>query len=69
MVFSAYKIQRILYFHLQGYKAPTIAKLLQEEGMSASSGRGIAKFLKHYREIGTIARRPGSCQGPKSCLK
>ena len=64
MVFSVYKKQRILYFHLQGYKAPTIAKLLQEDGMSASSRRGIAKFLKCYRETGTIARCPGS--GPRS---
>ena len=47
-------VQQILYFHLQGYKAPTIAKLLQEEGMSASSRQGIAKFLKRYLETGTV---------------
>lgn len=64
MVFSEYKKQRILYYNLQGFKVPTIAKLLQEEGMSACSRRGIAKFLKRYRETGTIARRPGS--GPPS---
>ena len=27
--------QRILYYNLQGFKAPTIAKLLQEEGTIA----------------------------------
>ena len=59
MVFSEYKKQRILYLRLQGYRPPTIAKLLRKEGMAASR-RGIAKFLKKYAETGTLARLPGS---------
>ncbi len=59
MVFSCYKKQRILYLRFQGYKPPTIARMLKEEGMVASR-RGIAKFLKRYTETSTIARRPGS---------
>ena len=38
---------------------PTIATLLQEEQLKASRV-GIAKFLKHYQDTGTIARKPGS---------
>ena len=50
---------RILYLSQEGHRPPTISKILEEEGMSASR-RGIAKFLKLYKETGTIARRPGS---------
>ena len=32
MVYSTYKRQRIVHYHLQGHKAPTIAKLLAEDG-------------------------------------
>ena len=59
MVYSTYKLQRILYYYLQGYKAPTIAKLLREEKLKASRV-GIAKFLKKYTETGSIGRRRGS---------
>ena len=59
MVYSTYKLQRILYYYFQGYKAPTIAKLLREEKLKASRV-GIAKFLKKYTETGSIGRRPGS---------
>ena len=59
MVDSHYKKMRILYLSQEGHRPPTIAKLLQEEGMSASR-KGIANFLKRYRSTGTIARRPGS---------
>ena len=50
---------RILYLSQEDHRPPTIAKILQEEGMSASR-KGIANFLKRYRSTGTIARRPGS---------
>lgn len=50
---------RILYLSMQGYKPPTISRILEEEGMKASR-RGIAYFLKRYTETGTIARLPGS---------
>ena len=59
MVYTDYIQQKILYHQLKGYKAPTIAKLLQEEQLKASRV-GIAKFLKHYEDIGTIVRKQGS---------
>ena len=59
MVYSTYKQQRILFHYLQGHKVPTICRLLQEEHLGASRV-GIDKFLKKFRETGTIARRPGS---------
>ena len=59
MVYSHYKKLRILYLSSQGYKPPTIARMLEEEGMKASR-RGIGKFLKVFKETGTIARRQGS---------
>ena len=59
MVYSNYKKQRILYFYFQGYKPPTITNFLREEGMSVSR-RGVAKFVKCYRQTGSIARAPGS---------
>ena len=59
MVYTNYKKQRILYFDFDGVKPPTIAARLREEGMKASR-RGIAKFIHHYEQTGTIARKPGS---------
>ena len=59
MVYSNYKKMRILCLNQEGHKPPTIAMILQEEGMRASR-RGISYFLKRYRSTGTIARKPGS---------
>ena len=59
MVYSSYKKQRILCLYFGGYKPPTIAKLLREEGMQVSR-RGVDKFIQRYRQTGTIARKPGS---------
>lgn len=59
MVYSDYIKQRILHHYSKGYKAPTIAKLLQEEQLKASRV-GVAKFIKHYQDTSTITRRPGS---------
>jgi len=66
MVYSTYKRQCIVryMYHLQGYKAPTIAKLLVEDGCKASRV-GIAEFLEKYRETGCIGRRIGSCRPSK----
>ena len=58
-MYSTYKRQRILYHFNQGNKAPTIARLLHAERLSASR-RGIHKFLTKYLQTGLIARRPGS---------
>ena len=59
MVYSSYKRQRIVYHYLQGHKAPTICKLLSEEGLKASRV-GIDKFLKKFSDTGCIGRRVGS---------
>ena len=60
MVFSNYNKQRILFHHPQGkHKAPTIAKLLRKEGLSASR-QSVAEVLKRYESRGTIKRKPGS---------
>ena len=58
-MFSSYKRQRILTYYFQGYKSPTIAKLLKEDKLLAS-WQGVRKFLKHYRKTGTIGRSAGS---------
>ena len=57
MVYSNYKKQRILYFYFQGYKPPTITNFLREEGMSVSR-RGVAKFVKCYRQTGEYSSSP-----------
>ena len=59
MVFSSYKKQRILFFYAKGYKVTTIAKLLREESLPCSRV-GVTKFIKTFKETGTIARRVGS---------
>ena len=51
MVFTAYTKRRILLYHGQGLCAPTIAKLLEDEGIIVSR-RGVAKFiLRVSREV------------------
>ena len=64
MVFSDYTKQRILIFYRRGYRAPTIAKKLRDEGIIASR-RGIWKFLTRYLETGTIKRKEGSSRPTK----
>ena len=59
MVYSEYKLQRILYHSLQGFKPPTICRLFEKAGLRAS-WVGIPKFLKKYQETGSIPRRPRS---------
>ena len=58
-MYSLYKRQKIVYLFSKGNKPPTIARLLGEEGLSASR-RGIAKFLAKYLATGSIGRRPTS---------
>ena len=58
-MYSLYKRQRIIFYHNQGYKAPTIERLLRAEGFAASR-RGISKFIAKYRETGSIGRQTGS---------
>ena len=59
MVFTDYQKQRILHYHLQGYRAPTIHHLLHKENVKASRV-GIAKFIKKYQETRCLSRLPGS---------
>ena len=59
MVYSSYKLQRILYHLLRGHKPPTISWLLHKDSLKASCVE-IVKFLKKYRETGCIGQRPGS---------
>ncbi len=59
MVFSNYQKQRILYYYLQGYRAPTIRHLLREEKLKASRV-GIAKLIRKFEETGCVTRLPGS---------
>jgi len=47
MVYSKYSKLRILHLHEQGYRLPTIHKLLKEEGIKATR-EGMAKFLKRF---------------------
>ena len=36
MVYSIYKKQRVLYLHSQGYRLPTIKKMLDKENLKFS---------------------------------
>ena len=58
-VYGDYKSQRILFYLNQGYKAPTIAKLLREEGLKATR-IGIHKFIKKFEKYGSFSVRPGA---------
>lgn len=60
MVYSTYKMQRILSHHSQGLKAPTIARILREEEQLRCTRVGVAKFLKKFEETGSLSRRSGS---------
>ena len=41
--------------HMEGHKAPTIARLLQEEGVKVNLV-GISKFLAKFKETGSIGQ-------------
>ena len=59
MVFSTYSKQRILYLHNKGFRAPSIKKMLEEEGLYVSR-IGIHTFLLKFKETDCITRRLGS---------
>lgn len=59
MVYSQYKKQRALHLYREGIKPPTITKMLGREGLKVSKS-GVLKFLKRYKETGSISRKPGS---------
>ena len=49
----------------QGYKILKIADILVLEDATIVSKQSIRLFLKHFKERGTIARKPGSCSSMK----
>ena len=60
MVYSDYVKLRILHYHFKGFTAYTIVKCLMKYDDIKVSIVGVWKFLKHYKETGSIARKPGS---------
>ena len=68
MVYSDYKKERIIYLCNQGFKPPTIQKLIAQEGMHATR-EGIHKFLVKFNETGCLVRRPGSGRPSKMRLE
>ena len=68
MVYSTYKKQRILSYRSQGLEAPTtcIAKVLCEYGQLSCTRVGVAKFLKKFKETGSLARHSGSGRPSKN---
>lgn len=60
MVYSDYVKLRILHYHFKGFTAYTITKCLQKYDGIEVSVFGVSKFVKHFKETGCIARKPGS---------
>jgi len=59
MVYDDYTKLRILFYLYQGKRPPTIAVLLENEGIEVTR-KGVADFEKRFLATGTIARRQGS---------
>ena len=59
MVLTECAKKRIVLFEAEGYRPPTIAKMLESEGMFVSR-RGVAKFLLRVKATGSITRQAGS---------
>ena len=64
MVYSDYVKQRILFYYRSKKNSSQIIRCLAEEGHTASKA-GVLKFLRRYRETGTITRAPGTGQATK----
>ena len=60
MVYSDYVKLRILHYYYEGFTAYTIAKCLQKFDGIEVSIFGVSKFVKHFQETGSIARKPGT---------
>ena len=61
MVYSDYVKQRILVYNRCKKNCMEIAQCLLEEGYSVTKV-GVAKLLHHYKETGSISRKPGTGQ-------
>ena len=68
MVYSDYIKQRILFYRRSGKSYQKIVLSLAEEGHAVTKA-GVGKFLRHYKETGTIARAPGSGQTSKMTVE
>ena len=55
MVYNKYTKLRILRWHQQGIRPPTIAKYLAAEGIKVSR-KGVAKFLERFLRTGRLTR-------------
>ena len=62
MAYSSCKQQRILYWHSQGLKVPSIRKCLLEENLVCTRA-GIFKFIQKCIANGSVARKEGSGLG------
>ena len=59
MLYSDYLKRRAMFFHAKGLSPPAIADALAEEGLVATR-QGLAKFIRRFKETGSIKRCPGS---------
>jgi len=53
MVYDEYTKLRILRWYQQGFRPPTIKKMLEGEGIHATR-EGVAKFIKRFLRTGTL---------------
>ena len=58
VLFFVLKDRDGILHHIEGHNAPTITRLLQEEGMNISRV-GILKFVGKFEETGSLAQRIG----------
>ena len=65
MVLTEEVMIKMLEYHHNGKKPPTIEKMLRREGIKITRV-GVWKFLRRYKKTGTIARKEGT--GRKSKL-
>ena len=68
MVYSVYVKERILILATQGFKPPTIQKILAEERFYVTR-EGVHKFITKFNESGSLLRRPGSGRPSKTTLE
>ena len=68
MIYSTYKKWRILYLYSQGYRPPTIKKMLNKENLKCSRV-GVYKFLKLYSATQLMSRQVGSGRPSKITAK
>lgn len=69
MVYSIYCKQRILYLRSKGFKAPTIARILNEEENIPVTRVGVHEVLRRFAESGCLMRSPGSGRRSKITME